>query len=164
MSNRIPALFAMLAVACILDLPASGQKVRSDVVNAEGVVVGVQLEPGAARSPMDVNSESLGGFAEVWMVRVEHWLRPNGAKYILVEYTHVNRKEPFVKDSELNSTVWSFQFTPAPKSQRGTCISWGDRFVPTAFGRHEKLPTPKTLACFQMQKRPIFVGHESVVE
>lgn len=104
-NKRLLGFLVLVSLASIPVATASGrgQQGRRDEANAEGVVVAVLLEPGAARSWMDVNSESLGDFAEVWMVRVDHWSRPNGAKYILIEYTHVNRHEPFVKDSELDN-------------------------------------------------------------
>jgi hypothetical protein len=148
----------MLALPAILAVSALTQQGNSEEVNAEGAVVAVQLDPGAVRSRMDVNSESLGGFAEVWMVRVNRPISPKGAKYVLVEYTHVNRHEPFVTDSELDSTTWKFNLHPVSEDRRGTCIDWGKRYVPTAFGRHEKLPTPKTLPCFQIETRPLSAG------
>ena len=156
-SNKISVAFAIAAFAFILAVPATGQQGRTEELTAEGVVVAVQLDPGAARSAMDVNSESLGDFAEVWMVRVNRPVSPNGAKYVLVEYTHVNRNEPFVTDSELDSTAWKFTLRPVSEDRRGTC-EWGERYVPTTFGRHEKLPTAKTLACFQMKTRPVPAG------
>jgi len=157
-SNKIPAVFAMLALPAILAVSAPGQQGHSEEVNAEGVVVAVQLDPGAARSAMEVNSESMGDFAEVWMIRVDRSVSPNGAKYILVEYTHVNRHAPFVTDSELDRTTWKFTLRPVSEDRRETCVGWGERYVPTAFGRHDKLPPPKTLACFQMKTRPAPVG------
>jgi hypothetical protein len=160
-SNRIPAVYAMLVLPAILAVSALGQQGRSEEVNFEGVVVAVQLDPGAARSAMEANSESMGDFAEVWMVRLDHWVSPSGKKYILVEYTHVNRHEPFVTDSELDSAAWKFSLHPVSDDRRGTCVSWGDRYVPTGFGRHEKLPTPKTLACFQTTKRPVLLAERA---
>lgn len=152
-SKRISAVVVMLTLVSIPAVFADGQLERNAKVAAEGVVVAVQLEPGAARSPIYMNSESLGDFAEVWMVRVNRWLHGESAKYILVEYTHVNRHEPYVTDTELNRIVWKFNLDSVPENRRGTCTSWGERFVPTAFGRDEKLPAPKALACFQMQQR-----------
>lgn len=84
MSKKIPAFFAIVVLSSILSASALGQG-DGKGVNAEGVVVAVQLDPGAARSPMWVNSESMGDSAEVWMVRVNRPLSPNGAKYVLVE-------------------------------------------------------------------------------
>lgn len=158
MSKRSSAVFAILGLATIVAASAIGQQGRCEEVNAEGVVVAVQVNPGTVRSPEDVSLESMGDFAEVWMVRVDHWIRPNGAKYILLEYTHVNRHEPFVKGRELDSTIWKFKLIPVADNQRGSCVSWGERFVPTAFGRHETLPAPKPLPCFQMQERPVLVS------
>ena len=80
---------------------------------------------------------------------------PNGVKYILAEYAHVNRYELFVTDSELDSIAWKFSLRAVSENRRGTCVDCGQRYVPTAFGRHEKLPTPRTLACFQMKARPV---------
>lgn len=154
-NSSFSLLLAAASLASAL-LPAAAQTTRgSREVNAEGVVVAVQLEPDTVRSSMALNSESLGDFAEVWMVRVRHKLSVKSGKYILVEYTHVNRHEPFVKDRELDTTVWKFRLSPPSKNETGTCGSWSDRFVPTAFGKERKLPTPGTLACFQMQKRPV---------
>lgn len=157
MSKKIPALFAIVVFSSILSASALGQG-DGEGVNVEGVVVALQLDPGAARSPMWVNSESMGDFAEVWMVHVNRPLRPNGAKYVLVEYIHVNRHESFVTNSELDSTVWKFSLRPVSEDRPGTCVDWGERYVPTALGKHEKLPTPTTLACFQMKARPVPIG------
>jgi hypothetical protein len=157
-SNKLPAVFAMIALPSVLAVSALGQQGHREEVNAEGVVVAVQLDPGAARSAMDVTSESMGDFTEVWMIRVDRSVSPNDAKYILVEYTHVNRHEPFVTDSELDRTTWKFALRPVSEDRRGTCVDWGERYVPTGFGRHEKLPPPQTLACFQMKTRPASVG------
>ena len=46
------------------------------------------------------------------MVLVIRPVSPNGAKYILVEYTHINRHESFVADSELDSIAWKFSLRP----------------------------------------------------
>lgn len=71
-------LLASLAHAQV----ASG---HNKLLKVKGVVVAVQLDPGAVRSAMDVNSESMGDFAEVWMVRLNRRLPSNGTKYVLVE-------------------------------------------------------------------------------
>lgn len=155
---KISAAFSITAFALIPAVYATGQQGHTEELTAEGVVVAVQLDPGAARSAMDVNSESLGDFAEVWMVRVNRLVSPNGAKYVLVEYTHVNRHEPFVTNSELDSKAWKFTLRPVPEDRRGPC-EWGERYVPAAFGRLEKLPSAKTLACFQMRTRPVPAAH-----
>ena len=148
----------MIALPAILAVSALGQQRHSEEVDAEGVVVAVQLDPGAARIAMEINSESMGEFAEVWMIREGRSVSPNGAKYILVEYTHVNRHEPFVTDNELDRATWKFTLRPVSEDRRGTSVGWGERYVPTAFGRHDKLPPPKTLSCFQMKTRPAPVG------
>jgi hypothetical protein len=153
--KTISAAFAIAAVAFILAVSATGQQRGTEEHTAEGVVVAVQLDPGQVRSAMDVNSESMGDFAEVWMV-VNCPVGPKGAKYVLVEYTHVNRQEPFVTDSELDTTSWRFTLRPLSEGRRG--CDWGERYVPTEFGRHEKFPTAKTLACFQMKTRPAPTG------
>jgi hypothetical protein len=155
---QIAVSILMLALSFILPAYALGPQGKGDEINAEGVVVAVQLDPGAVRSAMWVNAESMGDFAEVWMVRVKSPASRNGAKYILVEYTHVNRRESFVTDSELDSTAWKFSLRPVFENRRGSCVDWGERYVPTSFGRNEKLPTPKTLACFQMKARPVPAG------
>lgn len=154
MSNRFAAI---AVVALILAVSATGQQGGAEELTAQGVVVAIQLDRGTARSAMDVNSESLGDFAEGWMVRLTRPMGPNGAKYVLVEYTHVDRREPFVTNSELDSTAWTFTLRPVSEDQRGVC-EVGARYVPTAFGRHQKLPTAKTLACFQMKIRPVAVS------
>jgi hypothetical protein len=155
MAARI-SMVGLLALSCVLATSASGrsQETTPQALTAEGVVVAVQLELGATRSTMDVGSSSLGDFAEVWMVRVGRWSRPNAPKYILVEYAHANRHEPFVRDSELDRTVWKFSIDSVAQNQQGACVSWGERFVPTAFGKRDNLPAPKSLQCFQMRKRP----------
>ena len=156
-SNKISAAIAIVACASSLTVSATGQQARTEDVTVEGVVVAVQLDPGAVRSAMDVNSESLGDFSEVWMVRPNGPVGPNSAKYVLVEYTHVYRREPFVTGRELDSTAWKFRLRPVSEDRRGTC-EWGERYVPTAFGGHEKLPAAKTLACFQLKTRPVSAG------
>ena len=80
---------------------------------------------------------------------------PNSRAYILIEYTHVNRQESFVTDGELTSTAWKFSLYPVSENRLGTCVVCGERYVPTALGKHEKLPNPKTLACFQVKARPV---------
>jgi hypothetical protein len=156
--NKIAPVFAILAFLFNLSVFAVGQQGHSEEMEGEGVVVAVHLDSDAARSPTDVNSESLGDFAEVWMVRIDRWFSPNDARYILLEYTHVNRLEPFVTDSELARTIWKFALNPVQENHRRTCSRWGERFVPTVSGTHEKLPSPKGLACFQTQQRPVRVG------
>jgi hypothetical protein len=157
-SKKIPVLFATLVLSSILPTFALGQQGKDDEINVEGVVVAVQLDPGAVRSAMDVSAESMGDFAEVWMVRVNRPLSPNGTKYVLVEYTHVNRHEPFVTDRELDTTAWKFSLRPVLEDRHGTCVDWGQRYVPTALSKHEKLPIPRPLACFQMKARPVPTG------
>lgn len=98
---------------------------------------------------------SMGDMVEVWMVRVDNWRRTEKPGFILVEYTH---RDAVVKDSELDSTVWRFEIRPAPPVESRTCISWWSAersFVPTALGANQKLPPPKQLGCFLMQKRPV---------
>jgi hypothetical protein len=152
--KEIPALIGALALLCILTASALGQQVHGDEVTAEGVVVAVQLPPGAVRSAMAINAVSVADFAEVWMIRLNRPISAISAKYVLVEYIHVNHHEPFVTDRELDRTAWKFNLRPVPQD-RPTCFEWGERYVPTSFGRHEKLPTPKTLACFEMSARPV---------
>jgi hypothetical protein len=156
-SNKISTVFAIAAVAFIIPVSAIGQQGCTDKLTAEGVVVAVQLDPAGVRSAMDVNSESLGDFAEVWMVRVNRPVNGDGANYVLVEYTHVNRQEPFVTDRELDSTAWKFTLRPVSEDRRETC-DWGERYIPTALGKHDSLPNAKTLACFRMKVRPVPVA------
>lgn len=97
-----------------------------------------------ARSAMEVKSESMGEFAEVWMVRLDRSVSPNGTKYILVEYTHVNRHEPFVTDSELDKTTWKFTLRPVLEDGRGTCVAWASAMYP----RHSA-----DIRTYQVQRR-----------
>jgi hypothetical protein len=117
---------------------------------AEGVVVAVQKAKDDARI---ADPHSMGDIVEVWMVYFDKWPRTKKPRFILIEYTH---HDPIVRDRELDSTVWRFEISPAPTEQSGTCMSWWTQtFVPTAMGANQKLPPPKELGCFLMQKRPI---------
>jgi hypothetical protein len=118
---------------------------------ADGKVVAIQK----AKDEIRMLDNTDADLVEVWMVRVDHWPRPQKPGIILVEYTH---HDSIIKDSELDKTIWKFEIRQAPPDKSGTCLSWwaAERaFVRTAFGRHEKLPDPKTLTCFLMTKRPV---------
>lgn len=120
----------------------------------EGMVVAVQKTKDEVRM---VDPHAMGDMVEVWMVKVPKWPRSEKTRFILVEYTH---RAPLVTDSELDSTVWKFEVRPAPAADSRTCMSWwsaDQSFVPTALGVGKKLPPPKGLDCFLMQKRPIAV-------
>jgi len=56
-SKKLPALLAMLALSSVVTGYALGKQDKGDEINAEGVVVAVQLAPGAVRSAMEVNAE-----------------------------------------------------------------------------------------------------------
>jgi hypothetical protein len=121
---------------------------------AEGTVVAVQKAKDEVRM---ADPQSMGDMVEVWMVHVDNWPRAEKPGFILVEYTH---RDPIVKDSELDSTVWKFEIRPAPAAESGTCMSWWSAersFVPTALGASQKLPQAKELGCFLMRKRPVAV-------
>lgn len=121
---------------------------------AEGTVVAIQKAKDEVRM---ADPQSMGEMVEVWMVHVDNWPRAEKPSFILVEYTH---HDPIVKDSELDSTVWKFEIRLAPPAESGTCMSWWSAersFVPTALGTSQKLPPPKDLGCFLMQKRPVAV-------
>ena len=116
---------------------------------ADGVVVAVQKTKDEVRM---YDPHSMGDLVEVWMVRVDKWARSEKPSFILVEYTH---RDAILKDSELDSTVWTFDIRQAPPAKSGTCMSWWTQnFMATALGANQKLPPPRELRCFLMQKRP----------
>lgn len=117
--------------------------------SADGVVVAIQGSKDDARMN---DPHSMGDMVEVWMLRIDKWPRSEGPRFILVEYRH---RDAVVKDRELDNTVWRFEIRAAPPEKSGTCMSWwSDTFVPTALGANQKLPPPKELGCYLMQKRP----------
>jgi len=59
-SKKIPALFAVLTLSSVLPAYAVGPHGNDDEMNSEGVVVAVQLDPGAVRSAIAVNAEPMG--------------------------------------------------------------------------------------------------------
>jgi hypothetical protein len=121
---------------------------------ADGVVVAVQKTKDEARM---YDPHSMGDLVEVWMVRVDKWTRSERPTFILVEYTH---RDAILKDGELDSTEWRFDIRPAPPAKSGTCMSWWTQtFIPTALGANQKLPPPRELGCFLMQKRPVALRH-----
>jgi len=124
---------------------------KDEPLSAEGVVVATQK----AKDEVRMRDNTDADMVEVWMVKVEHWPQSQKPGIVLVEYTH---HDSVIKDSELDGTTWTFEIRQAPPEKSGTCLSWwaAERsFVPTAFGRHQKLPDPKKLACFLMTKRPV---------
>lgn len=146
MRNTIAAL--MLAFWLLFTtIAASGD----ESFLAEGKVVAIQKAKDEVRMLDNTDAD----LVEVWMVRLEHWPRPQKPGIVLVEYTH---HDSIIKDSELDRTTWTFEVRQAPPEKSGTCLSWwaAERsFVPTAFGRRGKLPDPKSLSCFLMTKRPV---------
>lgn len=128
---------------------------------AEGVVVAVQKAKDEVRM---ADPHSMGDMVEVWMVHVDKWPRTEKPGFILVEYTH---HDSVVKDSELDKTVWKFEIRPATPAESGTCMSWWSAersFEPTLLGANQKLPPPKELGCFLMQKRPVALRDAKVQE
>jgi len=124
---------------------------KDEVLSAKGVVVATQK----AKDEIRMQDNTDADLVEVWMVKVGHWQQSQKPGIVLVEYTH---HDSVIKDSELDGTTWTFEIRQAPPEKSGTCLSWWAAkrsFVPTAFGRREKLPDPKTLSCFLMTKRPV---------
>jgi hypothetical protein len=146
---------SLMITALVLALPLRIRtQARSESFSAEGVVVAIQQEEGAERPDTYLEPYSLGEFAEVWMVQVNRWPHPAKPKYVLIEYTHTDHFEPFIKTKELDDTVWRFEIRRVPLDRSRNCTVWGERFVSTAFGKRQKLPPPRTLQCFEMERRP----------
>lgn len=132
----------------------SAASLSDGIFVAEGTVVAIQKAEDEVRMS---DPHSMGAMVEVWMVHVDNWPLAQKPGFILVEYTH---RDPIVKDSELDSSVWKFEVRSAPPAESGTCMSWWSAersFVATALGVNQKLPPPKELRCFLMQKRPVAV-------
>jgi hypothetical protein len=144
----------LLVILAISQSVATASPSDDQYLAAEGVVVAVQKTRDEVRM---YDPHSMGDLVEVWMVRVDKWTRSEKPTFILVEYTH---RDAILKDSELDSTEWRFDIRPAPPTQSGTCMSWWTQtFMPTALGANQKLPPPKELGCFLMQKRPVALRH-----
>jgi hypothetical protein len=140
----------LLLIIVLLGFGAKATSSDEKDFAADGVVVAVQGEKNEARMN---DPNSMGEMVEVWMVRIDRWPRSEKPTFVLVEYTH---RDAVVKDSELDSTEWRFDLRSAPPAKRGTCMSWWTQtFMPTALGANQKLPPPKELGCFLMQKRPV---------
>jgi hypothetical protein len=92
--------------------------------------------------------------AEIYMVRVHRWSQPRKEKYILVEYIH---HTDLIRYDEFDKFRWNFELHHASPEEEKDCLSWMARegsFHPTAFGAKTKLPDPRRLTCFLMEKRP----------
>jgi len=127
---------------------------KEELLSAEGVVVAIQRGEGDLRL---VDPNSLGDLAEIYMMRVDRWSQPQKQKYIIVEYIH---RADLISYEQFDKTLWKFDVHQASPEQSKDCLSWmarGPSFVPTAFGANVKLPDPKELPCFLMEKRPSVV-------
>ncbi|MGB2671012.1 MAG: hypothetical protein WBH24_13455 [Candidatus Acidiferrum sp.] len=127
---------------------------KEEMLSAEGVVVAIQRSEGDLRL---VDPNSVGDLAEIYMMRVDRWSQPQKQKYIIVEYIH---RADLISYEQFDKTLWKFDVHQASAEQSKDCLSWmarGPSFVPTAFGANVKLPDPKELRCFLMEKRPSIV-------
>jgi hypothetical protein len=91
------------------------------------------------------------------MVRADRWSQPRKEKYILIEYIH---HTDLIRYDEFDKSRWNFEIHQASPEEEKDCLSWMARegsFHPTAFGGKIKLPDPKSLTCFLMEKRPSVV-------
>ena len=137
---------------------ATSARPKDEFVVAEGVVVAIQ---GGKTDTRLAEPSSFADLAEVYMVRVNHWLQPRKETYILVEYIHHTGLIPY---DAFDKTRWNFEIRQASPEETRDCLSWMARegpFHPTAFGAKEKLPDPKGLACFLMEKRPSVVNESA---
>ena len=128
---------------------------KNEFVSAEGVVVAIQ---GGKTDTRLIEPASFADLAEIYMVRVDRWSQPRKEKYILVEYIH---HADLIRYDEFDKTRWNFEIHQASPEETRDCLSWMVRegsFHPTAFGAKAKLPDPKGLTCFLMEKRPLVVS------
>jgi len=149
MSYRIPVLTVLLW--CAFVVPAIP---KEEPILAEGVAVAIQRGKTDTRIS---DPTSFADLAEIYMVRVDHWSQPRKEKYIIVEYIH---RADLISYEQFDKTLWKFDVHQASPEQSKDCLSWmarGPSFVPTAFGANVKLPDPKELPCFLMEKRPSVV-------
>jgi hypothetical protein len=98
--------------------------------------------------------------AVLYVLRVACRYRDNWTSrvLILVEYIHHTGFMPY---DAFDKTRWNFKRRQASPEETRDCLSWmasEGPFHPTAFGAKEKLPDPKGLACFLMEKRPSVVN------
>jgi hypothetical protein len=131
---------------------------NAEFISAEGVVVEIQ---GGKTDTRLIEPQSFADLAEVYMVRVDHWSEPRTERYILVEYIHHTGLIPY---DAFDKTRWKFEIRQASPEEARDCLSWMVRegaFHPTAFGAKAKLPDPKALTCFLMDKRPLVVATSS---
>ncbi len=136
---------------CALALPASP---KDELISVDGPVVAIQRGNDDTRI---IDPNSIGDLAEIYMVRADHWSEPHRAKYIIIEYIH---RADLIAYGEFDKTLWRFEVHQASPEEAKDCLSWmarGPSFLPTAFGANVKLPDPKELPCFLMEKRPSVV-------
>jgi hypothetical protein len=125
---------------------------KDEIIPAEGVVVAIQR---AKTDTRVVDPPSFADLAEIYIVRVDHWLQPRSEKYIILEYIH---HANLISYEKFDKTIWKFQIHQASPQETKDCFSWmarGPTFLPTAFGANAKLPDPKTLPCFIMTMNPV---------
>ena len=125
---------------------------KDEIIPAEGVVIAIQRGKTDTRV---VDPPSFADLAEIYIVRVDHWLQPRSEKYIILEYIH---HANLISYEKFDKTIWKFQIHQASPQETKDCFSWmarGPTFLPTAFGANAKLPDPKTLPCFIMTMNPV---------
>ncbi|HTQ62514.1 MAG TPA: hypothetical protein VMI32_19970 [Candidatus Solibacter sp.] len=148
MDFKIQAVILLLSYA-LLGSPASTEELTS----IEGAVVAIQRGEKDTRL---IDPPSFADLAEIYMMRVDHWSQPHKEKYVLVEYVH---HDDLIGYDKFDKTAWRFEFEQPSAKDNDECHSWMARskssFIPTAFGRREKLPDPKTLSCFLVTKQPV---------
>src|SRR5256884_470938 len=130
----------------------------NEFVSAAGVVIAIQAGKTDTRL---IEPASFADLGEIYMVRVDRWSQPHKERYVLVEYIH---HADLIRYDEFAKTRWNFEIRQASQEETRDCLSWMARegaFHPTAFGAKMKLPDPKVLSCFLMDKRPSVVS-ESV--
>lgn len=100
-----------------------------------------------------IRSASEGGCQFIEKVRTKTHLYDFG-----VEYIH---HADLIQYDEFDKTHWSFEIHQASPEETKDCLSWMARegsFHPTAFGAKVRLPDPRVLSCFLMEKRPSVVS------
>jgi len=137
---------------------ATSSAPKNEFVSAEGVVVAIQ---GGKTDTRLIEPASFADLAEIYLVRVDRWSQSRKEKYVLVEYIH---HADLIRYDEFDKAHWNFEIHQASPEETRDCLSWMARegsFHHTAFGAKIKLPDPKLLTCFLMEKRPSVV-RESV--
>jgi hypothetical protein len=146
---------AALGVTVFLGLVCATSAARkNELVSVEGVIVAIQ---GGIDDTRLVQPASFADLAEIYMVRADRWSQPRKEKYILIEYIH---HTDLIRYDEFDKSRWNFEIHQASPEEEKDCLSWMARegsFHPTAFGGKIKLPDPKSLTCFLMEKRPSVV-------